>query len=62
MKKVTTLTYCFKNKKRNDSESYFYSFKSWHAKADKPLENKAKKEGGEIEHGQKGDVEVILCI
>jgi len=52
----------FENKTRNDSESYFYSFKSWHAKADKSLENKAKKGGREIGHGQKVDGEVILCI
>ena len=47
--KVAKLTCSFfENKKRNDSESYFYPFKSWAFKRDKPRENEAKKEGEEI--------------
>jgi len=43
----------FQNKTENDSECYFSTIRSWHAKADQPLENKAKKGGREMEHGQK---------
>lgn len=52
----------FENKRGNDSKIYFYPFKFWTCKRDKPRENEAKTRRNRGKHGQKKGISHTLDI